>query len=307
MSRVLQSSTSRRGRLARLGLLGAAALPLIAGCGPSDEPSATPPTEQSVAVGAENFTVVRFDEVRSGPGLSGSLEPERQAAIRAELPGAVMQTFAEVGQRVTAGEVLARIDDRSVRDQALSARSGVTTAQTSYNVAARELERAETLLRAGAIAERNVEIARSQASAAAAQLANARAMQSSANKQLGSAEVRAPFAGVVALRPASAGDIVAPGAPLYTIVDPASMRLEASVPANALALVRVGLPVEFTVNGYPGRRFAGRIIRVSPTADPATGQVKIVAQIPNIGSTLVGGLFAEGRIASESRTALIVP
>jgi RND family efflux transporter MFP subunit len=85
------------------------------------------------------------------------------------------------------------------------------------------------------------------------------------------------------------------------------MRLEASVPAEALAHVRVGLPVEFSVSGYASRRFNGRITRVNPTADPNTRQVRIIATIPNAGSALVGGLFAEGRIASESRTAPVVP
>jgi multidrug efflux pump subunit AcrA (membrane-fusion protein) len=71
--------------------------------------------------------------------------------------------------------------------------------------------------------------------------------------------------------------------------------------------VRVGMPVEFKVNGYPNRSFTGRITRVNPTADPATRQVKIVASIPNAGNTLVGGLFAEGRVASELRNAPMVP
>jgi membrane fusion protein (multidrug efflux system) len=65
--------------------------------------------------------------------------------------------------------------------------------------------------------------------------------------------------------------------------------------------------VEFKVNGYPTRTFNGRIIRVNPTADPMTRQVKIVAAIPNAGNTLVGGLFAEGRVSSESRNAPMVP
>jgi membrane fusion protein (multidrug efflux system) len=65
--------------------------------------------------------------------------------------------------------------------------------------------------------------------------------------------------------------------------------------------------VSFTVSGYPGRTFTGRVTRVSPVADPATRQVQILATIPNAGNTLVGGLFAEGRVASESRTGLVVP
>lgn len=285
-----------------------AALPIAAACSGDDEAAAsTTSGPPPVSVGAENLAVVRMDAIRVGPTLSGSLQPEKQADIRAELPGTVVQTYADIGQRVGAGQPLARIDDRAIRDQATSSRTGVSTASTAYDVARRELERAEALYQAGAIAQRNVELARSQASAAGAQLANARAMQSSAEKTLQSTQVRAPFAGVVATRLASAGDVVNPGAPLFTVVDPGTMRLEASVPANALALVRVGLPVEFTVNGYPDRRFAGRVTRVSPSADPATGQVRIVASIPNPGSTLVGGLFAEGRLASETRTGLVVP
>lgn len=285
-------------------------LPLVAAAACGGDTAAAADTAAQVpaiTVGPENIAVVRHDALRVGPALSGSLQPERQAEIRAELPGAVLSIFADVGQRVAAGQVIARLDDRAVRDQALSARSGVSTAETAHAVAVREQERAEALFRAGAIAERNLELARSQASAAATQLANARAMLASAEKAFASTQVRAPFAGVIAMRQASAGDVVAPGAPLFTLVDPASMRLEASVPANELAAIRLGLPVEFHVAGYPTRRFAGRITRMSPTADPATGQVRIVASIPNAGNALVGGLFAEGRVASESRSALVVP
>jgi membrane fusion protein (multidrug efflux system) len=208
---------------------------------------------------------------------------------------------------VSAGAVLARLDDRAIRDSYLSAQTSVVTAQNNYNVAGRELERAETLAKAGAIAERDVELARNAANAASAQLANARAILANAAKQLGYTQIRAPFAGVIAQRHVSAGDVVSPGGALFTVVNPASMRLEASVPADQVSSIRVGLPVEFSVTGYPNRVFAGRITRVSPTADPATRQVQIVAVIPNAGNTLVGGLFAEGRVASETRTAPVAP
>jgi RND family efflux transporter MFP subunit len=67
------------------------------------------------------------------------------------------------------------------------------------------------------------------------------------------------------------------------------------------------MPVQFSVSGYPGRTFDGRITRVAPVADPATRQVRIIASIPNEQGGLVGGLFAEGRVSSESRTAPVVP
>jgi RND family efflux transporter MFP subunit len=111
----------------------------------------------------------------------------------------------------------------------------------------------------------------------------------------------------VSTRAVNAGDVVSPGTALVTVVNPATMRLEASVPAEDLTDVRLGLPVDFTVNGYPGRHFTGRITRVNPVADPATRQVRIIASIPNAGGTLVGGLFADGRVSSETRTAPSVP
>ena len=93
--------------------------------------------------------------------------------------------------------------------------------------------------------------------------------------------MKAPFSGIVSARQVSAGDIVQIGAMLYTVVNPATMRLEASVPADQLSAVHVGAPVDFSVNGYPGRAFTGRITRINPVADPATRQVRIIASLPN--------------------------
>jgi RND family efflux transporter MFP subunit len=119
--------------------------------------------------------------------------------------------------------------------------------------------------------------------------------------------VTSPINGIVSERAVTAGDVVQPGAALFTVVDPRSMRLEGSVPAEELNQVRVGAPVTFTVNGYPGRTFTGRVTRVNPTADPATRQVRIMISIPNAEGRLVGGLFATGRLASESTTGMVVP
>ena len=280
---------------------------LSAGACRKNDASAEPAKSEMMLVGPENVTVVRAEQIRTGPALSGSLTPERSATIRSEMSGAVLQTYAEAGQRVSAGQPLAQLDAAVLRDLQLSARGAVTTAQSSYDIAQRELSRNVTLEKAGAIAERDLERARNALIGAQGQLATARAQLANINKQLDKASVQAPFAGVVAQRQVNAGDVVSPGAALFTVVDPGSMQLEASVPADALAQVRVGMPVEFKVNGYPNRSFSGRITRVNPTADEATRQVKIVASIPNAGNTLVGGLFAEGRVSSETRTAPMAP
>ena len=300
------TSTIERAPRAAAGLALALLALGAAACNKKDA-SAEPTGAETMLVGPENVTVVRAEPISTGPALSGSLTPERSATIRSEMSGAVLQTYAEAGQRVAAGQALAQLDAAVLRDQQISARGAVATAQSSYDIARRELSRNSELEKAGAIAERDLERARNALVAAQGQLSTARAQLANVNKQLDKASVQAPFSGVVAQRQVNAGDVVSPGAALFTVVDPGSMQLEASVPADALTQVRVGMPVSFKVNGYPNRSFTGRITRVNPTADPATRQVKIVASIPNAGNTLVGGLFAEGRVSSESRVAPMVP
>jgi membrane fusion protein (multidrug efflux system) len=278
----------------------------MAGCKREDVSAASGPPA-GMMVGPENIFVVKAEAIRSGPAISGTLQPEAQANVRAEVGGAVLQTLAEQGERVRQGQLLARIDDAAVRDQVISARSAVTTAQSSVDIAQRQVARADALLKAGAIAERDAELAHNQLTAAQGQLADAHSRLTNAQKQLDKTTVSAPFAGIVSARQVSAGDVVSPGAPLYTIVNPATMRLEASVPADQLADVHLGAPVDFTVNGYPNRRFIGRVTRINPVADPATRQVRIIVSLPNQGGVLVGGLFAAGNVSSEARTAPVVP
>lgn len=262
---------------------------------------------ETMTIGVENIAVVTNGVLQSGPTVSGALMPEREAAVRAQLGGSVLQTFVDQGQAVRSGQTLARIEGGGLQDVYLSARAGMTAASNNADIARRELARSEKLLAAGAIAERDIEQARRSTISANAALADARARLATAQKQVGNTVITAPISGVVSDRQVSAGDVVQPGAMLFSVVDPSSMRLEGSVPAEQLSQVRIGAPVTFTVNGYPGRTFTGKVTRVNPTADPATRQVRIVISIPNAEGRLVGGLFANGRLASQSHTGMVVP
>jgi len=260
-----------------------------------------------MTIGTENIAIVTVGSVMSGPTLSGAIMPEREASVRAQVGGSVLQTYAEQGQRVKAGQLLAQVDASGLQDAFLSARAAVTSAGSSADIATRELARSQKLFAAGAIAERDLEEARRASITAKAALADARARLANAQKQLGYTRIVAPFRGVVSERQVSAGDVVQSGGAMFTVVDPSSMRLEASIPADQLSSVRIGVPVTFTISGYPGRTLTGRVTRINPTADPATRQVRIIASIPNESGALVGGLFATGRLASESKTGLTAP
>lgn len=291
----------------RVLALPALLLVTLAACGRGDAAENAAPSEVTVQVGPEAMAIAAQTVLSSGPILSGSLVAERTAQIRAEVSGSVVQVFVDPGARVAAGTSLAKIDDRAINDAYLSARSGVTAAQSAADIAARELARAEKLAGAGAIAEREVENARRGDLTARTMLDDAKARLAAAQKALDATNVLAPYAGVVSERFVNPGDVVAPGAPLLTVVDPGTMRLEAAVPASQLSEVRVGAPVRFSVTGYPGRTFEGRVSSINPSADPQTRQVRLFVRIPNAGNQLVAGLFAEGRVASDSRETLTVP
>lgn len=288
-------------------LLALTAALTLAGCGKKETAAAAQPPEPPTLITADNISVVESASIASGPSISGELLADRSASVRAEVSGSVVQVYVDVGQRVTAGTALARIDATTASAAELSARTGVTATEAQAAQAKKELDRAERLNAAGAIADRDLENARLSYSTTMAQLANVQSVYAQANKQLRSATVRAPFTGVVAAKVVSAGDVVAPGTALFTVVDPKSMRLEAAVPASQIGQIRVGQPVAFVVSGYGDRKFTGTVTRVSPVADPTTRQVQILASIPNSAGTLVGGLFAEGRVNAESRTALVLP
>jgi RND family efflux transporter MFP subunit len=270
-------------------------------------PDSSAAAEAPITVGPENVVVVERAPIASGPTLSGSLTPERSATLRAEVGGTITAVYAEAGQPVRAGQTLARVETTGITEQVASARAGVAAARTNAELAERNAERAERLLAAGAVAARDAEQARAAASGSRSQLSAAQAQLAASQRQLGNATASAPFGGIVGTRSVSIGDVVAPGTALYTVVDPSSMQLTGSIPADQLGQVRIGAPVRFTVTGYPGRDFTGRIIRIAPVADPTTRQVQVIASVPNAGNRLVGGLFAEGRVSSESREALVVP
>jgi RND family efflux transporter MFP subunit len=299
------TTVSRRSAPFTLLAVTTMSLTTLAACGKTSEA----PGEQAAAVqtiGPDNMAVAASDTLSSGPSISGTLTADREARLRAEVSGAVLQTYADAGQRVSAGTVLARIDDAAVRDAAISARSAVTQASVAAQQAERELQRARSLAAAGAIADRDVESAERANLSAQAALADAQARQSSAEKNLRNTQVRAPFAGIVAEKSVSPGDIVSPGSAMFTVIDPRSLRVEASVPAVSLGEVRVGAPVTFTVNGAD-RELQGRVTRIAPMVNAQTKQVAILASVPNDAGVLVAGLFVEGRVSSQKRVGVLVP
>jgi len=298
-------------RMQRPTLLALSALVLSAAtvaCGGAAE-SAAPEAESDAAtvlLAPEQIVHVQTGTISSGPVISGQLTPARAASIRAQVGGSIVSLTVDRGQAVRGGAEVARISARDLEAARTSAQAAVRSAQTALDVARSEAERTRALVAGGALAARDLEQATNGVSAAEAQLAAAEARLSTVGQQLDDTIVRAPFDGIVSARPASIGDVVSPGTELFTIIDPSSMRLEASVPSDQVPDLRPGASVRFTIRGVPGE-FTGTIDRINPTADPITRQVSCFVTLPNTGGRLIAGLFAEGRVDSVTHEGLVVP
>ncbi len=288
-------------------VLAALALGTAWACSRNGSAEETPKEAPPTVVGPENIVIADGDTIRTGPSISGTVDAERTATLRAEIAAQVTAVLVEPGTPVVAGQSLVRLDASGVRDAYLSAQSAVRAAQASAELAKSDLDRDQRLTDAGALAQRQLEATRRSQLQADAGLADARSRYATAELNFRRSEIRAPFGGIVAARPVRVGDMVSPGTLVVTVVDPSSLRLEAQVPVDQLSAIKLGAPVLFTVSGYEGRQFRGTVARMSPAVDPATRQVPIVVRLPNNEGRLVSGLFIEGRVATQSRAGVTVP
>jgi RND family efflux transporter MFP subunit len=263
--------------------------------------------DTAAKIGANDYVIARHERITTGPTLSGNLSAQTEANVRAEVAGPLVDVRVNEGERVTKGELLARIGPGAINAQQSSQASAISSLRNNVALAQKELARQQSLFRSGIVAKATVDAARAQVDSARAQLAQAQAQSATTNEQSRDTTVEAPISGVVTKRWVSQGDVVQIGATLLTIIDPAEMQLEAAVAADNLQDLRVGTPIEFQVQGFDGKVFGGRIARVNPEADPTTRQIKVFAEIPNNSGALASGLFAQGRLQNFTRVGVIVP
>lgn len=285
-----------------LALVLAAAL---AGC---NGPSAAPPSvAPPLLLAPEDLHTVHASSLSSGPAITGSIQPERRADLRAEVPAVVMAVLRENGEAVRKGDLLVRLDDTSIRDALASTEAARRAAEQAYEQAKRQYERMATLRKSGMASAQQVEDAEVKRNNAQSDMEASRSRVVSARQQLQRTEVRAPFDGIVSERKVSAGDTAQIGKELLKVIDPKSMRFEALIAADHVGEVHPGQTVRFRVNGYGDEEFAGRVRRVNPAANPTTRQVEVLVDLVGDKQPKLAGLYAEGRLETQTRTSLTIP
>lgn len=258
-------------------------------------------------IAPEDMITVQSNALASGPVVTGSIQPERKADLRAEVSTIVLQVLKENGDVVKRGDILVRLDETAIRDNLNSAEDNARSAALALDQADRALQRLKTLRASGMTSLQALDEAEVKVNAARSELSASRARASTARQQLQRTVVRAPFDGVVSERKVSAGDTAAIGKELVKVIDPTSMRFAGRVSADKIAQVRIGQPVSFRINGYGGQEFRGKVTRVDPAANDVTRQVEVLVAFADSNQPRVSGLYAEGNIESTTINALTLP
>lgn len=259
----------------------------------------------SVSLASEDVATARRAPIEESVPLTGDLRPIETIDVRARIEGDLTGVYVREGAHVREGQLLAQFeaaDQESARQSAIASR---VAAQSALSTAEWNLEQGRELLKAGAVPERDVRAAEQAVAAARAQLAAAESQVRAASTESRDTRVLAPTTGVLERRFIESGEHVARGAQLFTLVRTDALELAATIPARYASNVRTGQLARFTADG---RTIEGRVVRVSPTIDPATRSITVYVQVANPSGTLKGGTFVSGRVVGLAiPQALVIP
>ena len=285
-------------------------LGMLTGCQkPATEAEKTAESVELI-LGNEDILQIGTSEHGTGPVISGSLQPEIRADLRAEVSAVVLKVHKENGEMVRKGDLLVTLDNAVLRDNLSSAEESLRAAAQSLDGAERQFQRIKSLQAQGMVSTQGLEESEIKRNAAQSEFVAVKARVAAAKQQLDRTEVRAPFQGVVSARKASAGDTAQIGKELTQVIDPSSMRFEGQVSADQMGVVKIGQRVNFRINGVAqtGDQLGsqGIVKRIDGAANPVTRQVSVIVAINAKDRPPVAGLFAEGVIETLTKPAVMI-
>ncbi len=257
-------------------------------------------------------TRVARAEISQTLAVSGTIAalPNQDVRVSALVQGRITAMMVAEGDHVSQGQALAKIDDHSYLDLARQAEASVEQARANFENARLNHTRNENLFQRGIAARKELEDARTQESVSAAALSQAEASLAIARLQVGRTEVRSPLSGTVVKRFTSVGEQVdgTSGQPLFEVANLREAELYGNVPAVYLGRIHVGQELAISTEAFPGRKFAGRVVAISPAVDPSTNVGLVRIRIPNGAGLLRLGMFLSAQVPLETHpNALTLP
>lgn len=252
--------------------------------GEGDTPEEAEEASPAIPVEAAMVDTGDVSAVYSG---TTTLEADVHASVVAKTTGVVLEILAEEGDYVERGQVLVRLDTDRYRLEVARARAALNRLSTDYDRKKELFDR--KLVSAEAFEQVKSDYEAQKAAYDLAQL------------DLQYAEIKAPIAGFVSERHVRIGNLITLHSPVFNITSYQPLLAVLHVPEQELSVLRLGLPVDLSVDAWPGEDFSGTITRLSPVIDPATGTFKVTAEVSDQAGRLKPGLFGRVRILYDTR------
>lgn len=245
-------------------------------------------------------------ELPSVFSASGNIAAWQEAIIGAEVNGLrVTDVRVNVGDRVRAGQVLAKFAPEMVEAELAQSKAGVAEAEAALAEALANADRAKTLENSGALSAQQIQQYLTAAKTAEARLAAARAGARVSTVRVANTEVRAPDAGTISARTATVGAVVMGGQELFRMVRKNRLEWRGEVTASELGKIAVGQRV--TVVTPAGQAVPGKVRVIAPTVDPTTRNVQVMVDLDNSKDAAKAGMFARGEFALPVTSGETVP
>ena len=257
-----------------------------------------PPVKLELATAAEQPTPQQIV-------LTGIIKADQRLEVTADTAGKVLGVMVDRGVRVKQGQELVRLDVRAQQFSAREAQANVASARAQRGLAEEECKRAQSLLDKGAITRSEYDRQMTTCTSALQQVAAAEARAAMMAKSMADGIVRAPFDGVISDKNVSLGDWVAPGRPLFTLVDDDPLKIELSVPEAAVRAVQKDQKVELEAVAHPGKIYSATVTRMG--AEIGRTRSLMVEATVEKGADLVPGMFAEARVTIGQVPRPVVP
>jgi membrane fusion protein (multidrug efflux system) len=231
--------------------------------------------------------------------LSGSLSPLSQATVKSKVSGVIVASSVQEGMGVKAGQVIARLDDAEARARVAQQGAALADANARLALAKKNMANSAALLKQNYIAQNAYDTTANAVDLAQASVDSAKAQLDLARIAQQDTVIHAPISGAVSKRHAQAGEKLSPDSPVYTIVDLKHLTLDAQVPASDIPRVKVGQEVQFRVDGFAGRVFAGKVARINPATEAGSRAMIVYISVDNPDSLLRAGMFAKGTVTTD--------
>ncbi|MGE8562031.1 MAG: efflux RND transporter periplasmic adaptor subunit [Acinetobacter sp.] len=277
-------------------------LSLLLGACQKNEIEAPTETTQKIELIQQDLVLVKDGVSVAKTAFTGTLRAVNQSSIQAQVTATATAVSAQVGQAVSKGQVLVRLNNQDNAARLAQAQANLSSTQAQASLAKNMMQRKKRLLDQGFISKVEYEQA---AVDYQAQLENVHAQQANVNiaqKADRDGTILSPISGVITQRQVETGQTVAAGQTLFEIVDPNHLEIQAKLPSDMQAALKVGQKIEYTIQGNPAQ-FTAVLARISPIADPASRQIEFFATPNETINSLSIGSFVEGSILSSTQTS----